>query len=113
MVGPLSLVISASCGSARAVDQARWGEERLRVYCGIDWAERHHDVALVDETGTVIAQRRITETVTGYQELQEMFAAAGDGPQEMIPVAIETSHGLLVAALRASGRQVFAINPLS
>jgi transposase len=85
----------------------------LRAYCGIDWAERHHDVALVDEAGTVIAQRRITETISGYQELLKMFAAAGDGPQEMIPVAIETPHGLLVAALRASGRKVFAINPLS
>jgi hypothetical protein len=29
-------------------------------------AERHHDVALVDEVGTVIAQRRITETIGGY-----------------------------------------------
>jgi transposase len=28
-------------------------------------------------------------------------------------VAIETPHGLLVAALRASGREVFVINPLS
>ena len=50
---------------------------RLKVYCGIDWAEQHHDVALVDETGKVIAQRRITETISGYQELLEMFTAAG------------------------------------
>jgi hypothetical protein len=30
-----------------------------------------------------------------------------------IPVAIETSRGLLVAALRATGRPVYAINPLA
>jgi transposase len=85
----------------------------MRVFCGIDWAERHHDVALVDEGGTVIAQRRIAETVQGYQELLDLLAQAGDDPANMIPVAIETSRGLLVACLRASGRPVFAINPLS
>lgn len=73
----------------------------MKVYCGIDWAEHHHDVALVDETGKVIAQRRITETISGYQELLEMFTAAGDGPGEMIPVAIETPHG--PAGHRATG----------
>ncbi|MER6936068.1 IS110 family transposase, partial [Streptomyces halstedii] len=85
----------------------------MAVFCGIDWAEHHHDVALVDESGTVIAQRRITETVQGYQELLEMLAAAGDEADTMIPVAIEKPRGLLVACLRASGRPVFAINPLS
>ena len=30
-----------------------------------------------------------------------------------MPVAIETSRGLLVACLRATGRQVFAINPMA
>jgi hypothetical protein len=30
-----------------------------------------------------------------------------------IPVAIETSRGLLVACLRATGRPVYAINPLA
>jgi transposase len=85
----------------------------MRVFCGIDWAERHHDVALVDESGKVIAQRRITETVQGYQELLDLLAQSGDQADDMIPVAIETSRGLLVACLRASGRPVFAINPIS
>jgi hypothetical protein len=31
----------------------------------------------------------------------------------LLPVAIETSRGLLVAGLRGAGRQVFAINPLA
>jgi transposase len=41
----------------------------------------------------------------------QLFADAGDSPEEPIPVAIETSRGLLVACLRATGRKVFAINP--
>ncbi|GII62873.1 hypothetical protein Skr01_29580 [Sphaerisporangium krabiense] len=86
----------------------------MGVFCGIDWAEHHHDMALVDESGKVIAQRRITESVQGSQQLLDMLAQAGDDPENMIPVAIETTRGLLVVAcLRASGRPVFAINPIS
>jgi len=35
----------------------------------------------------------------------------GDSAEEPIPVAIETNRGLLVACLRTTGRQVYAINP--
>lgn len=42
-----------------------------------------------------------------------MLAEAGDNADAPIPVAIETPRGLLVAALRATGRPVYAINPLA
>jgi transposase len=85
----------------------------MAVYCGIDWAEEHHDVALVDDAGTVITRLRITDDATGYRQLVELLADAGDTVEERIPVAIETSRGLLVACLRATGRQVYAINPVA
>ena len=85
----------------------------MAVYCGIDWAEGHHDIALVDETGTLIAKRRIDESVAGLAELTTMLAAAGDTADEPIPVAIETPRGLLVAALRATDRPVYPVNPLA
>jgi hypothetical protein len=37
----------------------------VSVFCGIDWAEDHHDVALVDEAGRVLAGQRITDDVDG------------------------------------------------
>ena len=40
-------------------------------------------------------------------------ADAGDDPKDPIPVAIETPRGLLVAVLRASGRPIYPINPMS
>jgi transposase len=83
------------------------------VFCGIDWAEGHHDIALVDEAGQLVAKKRIHESVTGFAELTAMFEAAGDTADDPIPVAIETPRGLLVAALRATGRPVFAINPMA
>src|SRR5262249_6933152 len=85
----------------------------MTVFCGIDWAERHHDVALIDQAGQLVARRRISDTAEGYAQLAEMLAAAGDTAGDPIAVAIETPRGLLVAALRAAGRPVYAINPLA
>jgi hypothetical protein len=31
------------------------------VFCGIDWAEDHYDVTVVDDGGTVLARRRIAD----------------------------------------------------
>ena len=85
----------------------------MAVYCGIDWAEGHHDIALVDDEGKLVAKRRINESLEGIAELTAMFAAAGDSAEEPIPVAIETPRGLLVAVLRAAGRPIYPINPLA
>ncbi len=85
----------------------------MAVFCGIDWAEGHHDIALVDQAGTLIAKQRIEESVAGFAALTEMLAAAGDNPESPVPVAIETPRGLLVAALLATGRPVYAINPMA
>lgn len=85
----------------------------MAVYCGIDWAEGHHDIALVDDDGQLIAKRRINETLDGVAELTAMLAAAGDSEAEPIPVAIETPRGLLIAVLRATGRPIYPINPLA
>jgi hypothetical protein len=87
--------------------------EHLKVYCGIDWAEKHHDVALVDANGRLVAKRRIKESVEGFAELTAMLAEAGDTAQNPIPVAIETPRGLLVAALRVTSRRVYPINPMA
>jgi Transposase len=101
-VPPLRL---ATKGQAHTVD---WRSEIVSVYCGIDWAEDHHDVALVDADGALIAKRRIGDDTAGFAVLVQLLAEAGDRADEPIPVAIETSRGLLVACLRATGRRVFA-----
>jgi len=85
----------------------------VAAYCGIDWAEGHHDIAVVNDEGKLIAKRRIEESLDGLAEFAAMLDAAGDSPEAPIPVAIETPRGLLVAVLRASGRPVYPINPLA
>ncbi|MWA08204.1 IS110 family transposase [Streptomyces sp. BA2] len=83
------------------------------IYCGIDWAERTHDFALVNDTGELLAKRHITDDAAGYKTLLDLLAEYGDTEDDPIPVAIETSRGLLVAVLRQGKRKVFAINPMA
>jgi Transposase len=48
-----------------------------KVFCGIDWAERQHDVAVVDEQGKLIAKRRISDGLAGFTELVELRPPPG------------------------------------
>ena len=83
------------------------------MFCGIDWAEAHHDIAIVDPEGRLVGRQQISDDAAGFAELVELLATHGDRSEAPIPVAIETSRGLLVACLRATGRPVYAINPLA
>ncbi len=85
----------------------------MDVYCGIDWAEDHHDIALVDRAGQLLARRRISDDAAGLAQLLALLAEHGDSPEDPVPVAIETPRGLLVACLRATGRPVYPINPMA
>ena len=85
----------------------------MRVFCGIDWAEDHHDIALVDAGGSLLGRRRISDDAAGLGQLLELLAGHGDSAQEPVPVAIETPRGLLTACLRATGRKVYPINPMA
>src|SRR5436190_7956103 len=85
----------------------------MDVFCGIDWAEDHHDIALADRDGKLLARRRISDDAAGLALLLGLLAEHGDNPGDLIPVAIETPRGLLTACLRATGRKVYPINPMS
>jgi transposase len=82
------------------------------VSCGIDWAQDHHDVAVVDENGAVICAQRIGNDAAGLARLLDILTQH-DPDDGRLEVAIETSPGLLVAGLLAAGRMVFAINALA
>ena len=85
----------------------------MEVFCGIDWAEDHHDIALVDRDGQLLARRRISDDAAGLAQLLALLAEHGDTLDNPIPVAIETPRGLLTACLRATGRQVYPVNPMA
>jgi transposase len=63
--------------------------------------------------GKQLARARITDDAAGFAQFTALLTEHGDSEDAPIPVAIETSRGLLVACPRATGRPVFAINPLA
>jgi transposase len=89
------------------------GTTTVTIYCGIDWAEAHHDLAIIDQHGGLLAKRRISDDVAGFTELLRLLAEHGDTADHQIPVAIETGRGLFVACLIATGRDVVVINPMA
>ncbi|MGH3523449.1 MAG: IS110 family transposase, partial [Mycobacterium sp.] len=83
------------------------------MFCGIDWASDHHDVAVVDDDGSVVVRGRVGNDAAGFTQLLTLLAEAGDSAMHPIPVAIETDRGLWVTALREAGRVIYPINPLA
>ena len=84
------------------------------LFVGDDWAEDHHDVEIQDGTGRRLTKARLPEGITGitrFHELIGRFLDEGAVPDQ-VKIGIETDRGPWVAALVASGYQVYAINPL-
>jgi hypothetical protein len=95
----------------------------VALFVGDDWAEDHHDVEILDETGRRLTKARLPEGMVGMSRLHELLAEhlgedvidpeTGTLAEGEVIVGIETDRGPWVAALIAAGYQVFAINPLS
>lgn len=46
----------------------------MEVSCGIDWAEDHHDIAVVDRDGQLLARRRISDDAADLAVLLALLA---------------------------------------
>ncbi|HSO91580.1 MAG TPA: IS110 family transposase [Arthrobacter sp.] len=83
------------------------------LFIGDDWAEDHHDIAVLDEAGRLLARRRLNEGVAGLEALHALlggYLPESAAPAEVL-VGIETDRGPWVQGLLASGYTVYAINP--
>ncbi|HEY5120986.1 MAG TPA: IS110 family transposase, partial [Acidimicrobiales bacterium] len=85
------------------------------IFVGVDWAEAHHDVCVLDEAGVVLARKRIPDSLLGVSELHALVAdhLSDDDDANDVIVGIEKDRGLIVTALVAANYQVFAVNPLA
>jgi transposase len=89
-------------------------EDVTVLFVGDDWAEDHHDVEIQDETGRRLAKARLPEGISGIARLHALVGRflPEDVDANQVKIGIETDRGPWVAALVASGYQVYAINPL-
>src|ERR1700741_2522503 len=82
------------------------------IFVGDDWAEAHHDVYLMDESGRRLGSRRLPEGLSGIRQLHEVIGEHAEEPDQVV-IGIETDRGLWVGALTGAGYEVFAVNPLA
>ena len=82
------------------------------IFVGIDWAEAHHDVCVIDQDGVVLDRRRVIEGVVGVAEIHAVLADHAEEPSDVV-VGVELDRGLLVQALVSAGYQVIAVNPMA
>lgn len=79
-------------------------------YVGLDWADQHHDVVVLDEAGRRVGSRRVTHSKEGLEDLKQFLLRIASQPEELACV-VETSHGLLIAFLLEAGIPVYPVNP--
>jgi len=81
-------------------------------YIGIDWADDHHDIYIIDEEGSKIDSFRIEHNPKGLSFLRERIRSLQVSKSQLL-FAIETHKNLLVDFLLDEGYTIYSINPKS
>ncbi len=79
-------------------------------YVGVDWADTHHDVLVLDEAGRRVGSRRVAHSQEGLNELKAFLLTIAASPENLACI-LETNHGLLIAFLLEAGFPVYPVNP--
>ncbi len=79
-------------------------------YVGLDWADTHHDVDVLDEEGLRVGARRFAHSHEGLNELKQFLLSIAAQP-ENLACMVETNHGLLITVLLEAGIPVYPVNP--
>ena len=105
-----SSIRSLPCSWGSAVSTVTKRNEMIHL--GLDWADDHHDIAVMDEAGTVLAERRVSDTMVGVADIHALVADY-EADASCVVVGIETTRGLVPQALVAAGYTVYEVNPLA
>lgn len=92
----------------------RWSmtPRRLRfpmgMFAGIDWGGASHQLAVVDDEGRSVSNRKFNHDVAGIADLVEVL---GGHRSSLEGVAIKRTEGLLVDTIQQVGLTVYAVGP--
>lgn len=78
-------------------------------YAGLDWADRHHDLVIIDEAGRKVGQLRVEHSPEGLTRLVSFLKEIA--PLDQIACIVETTHGLLISTLLEAGVALYPVNP--
>jgi transposase len=79
-------------------------------YVGLDWADTHHDVAVLDEAGKRVGARRFPHSHEGLNEMKQFLLSIAISPENLACI-VETNHGLLISFLLSAGIPVYPVTP--
>jgi transposase len=81
-------------------------------YAGIDWANDHHDILVIDEKGQKKGSLRVAHNPEGMSKLNTFLEQIiGQESKDQMACIIEITHGLLIASLLEAGWPVYPVNP--
>lgn len=78
-------------------------------YAGLDWADSHHDIVVIDDAGQQVSVRRVAHSADGLAALITFLREIA--PLDQIACIIETNHGLLISTLLEEGCTIYPVNP--
>jgi len=67
-------------------------------YVGLDWADTHHDVEVLDEAGKRVGVRRFAHSHDGLNELQAFLLGIAASPEDLACI-VETNKGMVTLLL--------------
>jgi transposase len=77
-------------------------------FAGLDWADDHHDIVILDATGAIVADFRIAHSQASWEQFRERIK-----PFPSLAFAVETRYGMSIDQLVVSGCTVYLVNPIS
>jgi hypothetical protein len=111
-----SCASSASTGFGRRRDgpcegrHAMSEEKTFTWFVGVDWGSERHQACIVDQQGTIAAERSFPHSGAGLAELGDWLVSI-TGAASAVALAIEVPHGPVVDSLIDRGFAVHSINP--
>src|SRR5689334_4227018 len=84
------------------------GRRPTMWYAGIDWADQHHDVVVLDEGAKMVKAIRVQHNAQGMEQLDTFLQQiSGPANKEQMACIIETNQGLLISMLLEKGWPVY------
>lgn len=83
----------------------------MKVYIGIDWSTKKHDIVYLNSEGGIIFYQTIPHSPSGFEAFDRQRRNLGVGAEECV-VGIETEHNLLIDFLSSHQyEQLFILPP--
>ena len=85
--------------------------DKTLFFAGVDWGRGSHQVCVVDQQGSVIAEKAFNHSGCGLFEMARWMMKVSGSQSRNITVAIEVNHGPVVESLLDQGFLVYSVNP--